>query len=113
MSNALQDIAAERKRQITVEEWTPDHDDEHDDGELAKVAACYANPMAILIDGHGVELGKPNTGALPIGWPESCPVGWWKPSTRRRDLVKAAALIVAEIERLDRAALADQKVGEA
>jgi len=29
---------------------------------------------------------------------------WWKPTTRRRDLVKAGALILAEIERLDRAA---------
>lgn len=28
----------------------------------------------------------------------------WKPTTSRRDLVKAAALILAEIERLDRAA---------
>jgi len=27
----------------------------------------------------------------------------WKPTTPRRDLVKAAALILAEIERLDRA----------
>lgn len=27
---------------------------------------------------------------------------WWKPTNRRRDLVKAAALILAEIERLDR-----------
>lgn len=30
---------------------------------------------------------------------------WWKPSTRRRNLVKAGALILAEIERLDRAAI--------
>jgi len=29
---------------------------------------------------------------------------WWKPKNERRDLVKAAALILAEIERLDRAA---------
>jgi hypothetical protein len=29
---------------------------------------------------------------------------WWKPTNRRRDLVKAGALILAEIERLDRAA---------
>ena len=34
---------------------------------------------------------------------------WWKPSTNRRDLVKAGALILAEIERLDRA----EKVGAA
>jgi hypothetical protein len=35
-------------------------------------------------------------------WPWS--VQWWKPKDRRRDLVRAGALIVAEIERLDRAA---------
>lgn len=29
---------------------------------------------------------------------------WWKPGAPRRMLIKAAALIVAEIERLDRAA---------
>jgi hypothetical protein len=29
---------------------------------------------------------------------------WWQPKDRRRDLVRAGALIVAEIERLDRAA---------
>ena len=28
---------------------------------------------------------------------------WFKPTTPRRDLVKAGALIIAEIERLDRA----------
>jgi hypothetical protein len=28
---------------------------------------------------------------------------WWKPKDRRRDLVRAAALVIAEIERLDRA----------
>jgi len=28
---------------------------------------------------------------------------WWKPKDRRRDLIRAAALIVAEIERLDHA----------
>ena len=32
-------------------------------------------------------------------------MGWWKPTDCRRDLVKAGALILAEIERLDRAAL--------
>jgi len=30
--------------------------------------------------------------------------GWWKPKGPRRDLIRAAALIVAEIERIDRRA---------
>jgi hypothetical protein len=35
---------------------------------------------------------------------------WWKPKDRRRDLVRAAALIIAEIERLDRDAEAREDV---
>lgn len=88
--NALEDIAAERKRQIEVEGWTPHHDDRHASGEMAEAAACYA-----------ITAG---TGSLfpPLQWPWSN--DWWKPKDRRRDLVRAGALIVAEIERLDRAA---------
>lgn len=91
-SQAILDVIAERKRQIEVEEFTPDHDDEeHQIGELAAAGACYAANAADF-----VWIG---------GWPgEVWPWlrGWWKPSTKRRDLVKAAALIIAEIERLDR-----------
>jgi len=39
-------------------------------------------------------------------WPWS-PM-WWRPTTQRRDLVKAGALIMAEIERIDRAAAQSQ-----
>ena len=42
--------------------------------------------------------------AYPVGWPWHRQ--WWKPKNARRDLVRAAALIVAEIERLDRATVA-------
>jgi hypothetical protein len=35
-------------------------------------------------------------------WPGGWDWSWFKPTTPRRDLVKAGALIVAEIERLDR-----------
>jgi hypothetical protein len=84
---AVEDIALERKRQVTVEGWTPEHDDEHAGGELASAAAAYAL--------HS------RSGAGPHGWwPWSGE--WWKPKGRRRDLVRAGALIVAEIERLDR-----------
>ncbi|MCM0757438.1 hypothetical protein M7775_02505, partial [Sporomusa sphaeroides DSM 2875] len=37
-------IAAERQRQISQEGWTPEHDDQHANGELALAAACYAIP---------------------------------------------------------------------
>jgi hypothetical protein len=91
-SLALEDVVRERFRQISAEGWTPEHDDEHTGGELATAAACYAAPHFP----GGME-GRP-----PFRWPYDAE--WWKPKSRRRDLVRAAALIVAEIERLDRMA---------
>lgn len=102
MSNAIKAILAERNRQIVDEGFTAEHDDEHVSGELAAAAACYANPMSIVIDGDGIEIGEPNTGTLPLGWPESWDAHWWKPEARRASLIKAGALIIAEIERIDR-----------
>ena len=89
---AARDIVAERVRQVVKEGWSPEHDDQHAGGELAAAASCYAL----------------NAGAYrrltPKAWPFDSE--WWKPGDERRDLVKAGALILAEIERLDRAALA-------
>lgn len=92
---AAHDVLAERKRQQSAEGWTPDHDDHYTAGELAAAAACYA------------YFGWMRTGRAPTEWPWASE--WWKPSDRRRDLVKAGALILAEIERLDRAMLAAAK----
>lgn len=89
-TNAARDVLAERRRQIEAEGWTPEHDDEHGAGEMAAAAACYALNAA----GCGCEVAR--------NWPWDG--SWWKPTTSRRDLVKAGALILAEIERLDRAA---------
>jgi hypothetical protein len=81
-------IAAERRRQIEAEGWTPEHDDEHGDGELAAAAACYAGPAWSLLREHEPPLMWP--------WDEK----WWKPGDRIRELTKAGALIAAEIDRL-------------
>ena len=103
------DIAAERQRQIEQEGWTPEHDDQHTDGSLAAAAACYAMPLKIEIDGFGVTISEPDAetdelhAGVPIGWPEGWSFHWWKPKDRRADLVRAGALIAAEIDRLDRA----------
>ncbi len=35
-------IAEERQRQIYVEGWSPEHDSNHEEGQLAEAAACYA-----------------------------------------------------------------------
>lgn len=84
LSDAILDVLEERQRQIDVKGWTPEHDDEHADGSLARAAACYA-------------VGDTSV----IWWPR----GWkFKRGSVRKMLVKAAALLIAEIERLDRLA---------
>lgn len=86
------DVQAERRRQITAEGWTPEHDDAHSHGEMALAAASYAAYAHVELSGD-----------LPMFWPWGRT--WWKPTTPRRDLVKACALALAEIERLDRAGI--------
>lgn len=96
-SIALADIREERVRQMHVEGWTPKHDDKHARGEMAAAAGCYA-----IVAGSSDRSRAQFPPATPYPeWPWDRK--WWKPKDRRRDLVRAAALIVAEIERLDRA----------
>lgn len=83
-------IIAERRRQIEQEGWTPEHDLAHAPGELAAAGACYAR-----------NAGFPTSGAAPVDWPWSAE--WWKQTDFRRDLVKAGALILAELDRQDTA----------
>lgn len=101
-STALADIRDERCRQMHVEGWSTEHDDRHGKGEMAMAAACYAAPermfKADVLVGRAYEPFTTYSDAWP--WEDR----WWKPKDRRRDLIRAAALIVAEIERLDRAA---------
>ncbi|WP_224792179.1 hypothetical protein [Pseudomonas aeruginosa] len=100
---AWNDVQAERRRQVEAEGWTPEHDDAHSHGEMARAAACYA--LA------GSSAPNDGTAALlvSLAWPWD--EQWWKPSTARRDMVKACALGLAEIERLDRAAAPGKEVG--
>lgn len=87
---AILDVASERQRQMSIEGWTSEHDDAYQNSELADAAACYA------INAHNQGF------STPAHWPWD--PEWWKQSGARRDLVKAGALILAEIERIDRAA---------
>jgi len=89
-------IHAERERQIAEEGYTPAHDDEHNLGQLALAAACYAAPRRIY------ALRVENDGDYrffdPFPWRKDK-----RESSRRIDLlVKAGALIAAEIDRLIR-----------
>lgn len=102
ISDAARDVLSERRRQVEVEGWSAEHDDEHSRGQMASAAACYASPTrpfkAQVIAGRGYE---PYTEYSDL-WPWSDE--WWKPKSRRENLVRAGALILAEIERLDRLA---------
>ncbi|MFU6964099.1 hypothetical protein ACM756_01060 [Pseudomonas aeruginosa] len=102
---AWHDVQAERRRQIEAEGWTPEHDDAHSHGQMARAAACYA--LA------GSSAPNDGTAALlvSLAWPWD--KDWWKPTTPRRDLVKACALALAEIERLDRAAASQGRPSDA
>ncbi|MDY1057946.1 hypothetical protein SOJ69_12440 [Pseudomonas aeruginosa] len=83
------DVQAERRRQITAEGWTPEHDDLYCAAELPRAAAAY------ILNGANDE--------APAIWPFVAK--WWKPRDARSNYVRASALILAEIERLDRAGI--------
>ncbi len=87
-SPAIKAVIAERRRQIRDEGWTPEHDDTHASGEMARAAAFYT----LYAEEKPAGFGRI--------WPWTR--NWCKPTGKRRNLVKAAALIIAEIERLDR-----------
>ncbi|WP_407284569.1 ead/Ea22-like family protein [Raoultella ornithinolytica] len=99
---AAADVLAERKRQVSVEGWTPSHDDTHKNNEMAFAAACYAFHAAAAswdLEDCGTEY---DSHPAPKNWPWE--PEWWKPKSARADLVRAGALILAELERIDRAA---------
>ena len=100
-------IAAERQRQIDVERWTPEHDDEHDRGEMSGAAQAYAFAarcqVVAVANGEQPMTGEYLYARVPMGWPVAWDESWWKPSDDPvRNLVKAGALIAAEIDRLQR-----------
>ena len=88
ISPFMQAAIAERFRQVEAEGWCADHDDMHSPGQLAAAGATYA--LHAGTESH----------TTPHEWPWSD--GWWKPAGFRRDLVKAAALIIAEGDKFDR-----------
>jgi hypothetical protein len=98
----LREISLERVRQQSAEGWSEAHDDGHRNGELARAAACYCAIAGNDDETRNARLGLDGRQPwVPATWPWD--YSWWKPKDRRRDLIRAAALVVAEIERLDRA----------
>lgn len=94
--DALNLIAAERHRQVSEEGWSPEHDDQRTENELALAAACYSIPP---VPGCGCATRMKY---IPGLWPFD--MAWRNPNPddRIRELVKAGALIAAEIDRLQR-----------
>ena len=90
-------IWQERQRQQDVEGWTAEHDDRHGPGALAGSASAYAmSAAAMAVVGSDEPVLKEPPPFLGFS------ADWWKPKSRRQDLVRAGALIAAEIDRLDR-----------
>ena len=92
--NGVELIAQERQRQVDTEGWSAEHDDAHKIGEMALAARCYAQTSYSQVCGW-------SAGGPERTWP------WnkqsWKPADDPiRNLVKAGALIAAEIDRLQR-----------
>lgn len=104
----LAEISSERAKQI--EKWGDEHDDRHRNEEMAVVAAIWSNPS------QKVKWEFDDSGDFQVEVQEwNMPEGWKSPpdltkedslsdyySKRRVHLVRAAALLVAEIERIDR-----------
>ncbi len=94
-------VMAERQRQIAVEGWTPERDDRLVSGALGLAAALYAIPYEAMLDGRPL-IGPEDYISLQLTLHVTCDfVTKPEPDLRRR-LIKAGALILAEIERLDR-----------
>lgn len=93
VKSGIELIAEERERQKYVENFNREHDKQWTGGELANAAASYA-----LTDAERIAVGKKN--GIVETWPFS--KEWWKPTPENRvkELIKAGALIAAEIDRL-------------
>ena len=92
---SIQMIADERRQQVEEEGFDAKYDAQWEPEALAQAAACYATPGNL----------RERLGMLRHVWPFT--LEWLKPSAtptfpdgRIRDLVKAAALCAAEIDRI-------------
>lgn len=110
-SPGVEMIERERYRQVIEEGYDSEHDDDHAGGAIARAAASYAAPHRLLMEDRfpdGVEYTDT--------WPWTAdddkrhhrpwtPSELEDPALRRErvhELIKAGALIAAEIDRLER-----------
>lgn len=83
----VREVLAERVRQYRVKGRTPQKDDAYEDGTLAQAAVFLVHRVFTT---HNEIDGWP--------WPDNPP----KPQCDRDNLVRATAMLIAEIESLDR-----------
>ena len=88
LSLAATDVLEERQRQLSVKGFGTEQDDTYTACELAAAAISYIEPLEA-------------ENYWPADWHDDS----FRPSDYRRNLVKASALLLAEIERVDRAAI--------
>jgi hypothetical protein len=105
-------IEAERRRQVMREGYSDEHDNNHTENELLQAAQCYvwaARQLSIPLASERMPLSEVLQVHRDLGsddwrvplWPWEFTT--WKPeSDPVRCLVKAGALIAAEIDRLNR-----------
>jgi len=96
LGDGFVDVLAERVRQVEAEGYDAGHDDAYHGGELEAAASGYAFAAGRDWSDGAERIEKPSW------FPWS--LTFWKPESPRRALVKAGALILAAIARLDRAA---------
>lgn len=100
LSASARDVIAERLAQVNSEGFTAKYDDGHTDGQLATAAACYAEGVGDFGPAYKTLDFEWSEQPAPSNWPWND--DWWKPRDPRGDLVRAGALILAEIDRFDR-----------
>ena len=99
---AIKDVINERQRQVNQEFYSIENDDEYKENELVRAAACYTNNVVSRGWTYSEsDLETYQSEEAPDFWPWD--LDFWKPKSPRKDLVRAAALLIAEIERIDRA----------
>lgn len=96
----VEEGAAERLRQILGEGYSLAHDDSYARAELQRAAGWYCLASASYRNDGDLLSGEDLFDDQDYGWPWS--LSFWKSQSERRDLVKALALIIAAIGRIDR-----------
>ncbi len=97
MKSGIEQMAEERAAHQSREGFDDARDDRYDPAVLLHAGMSYLMHAAILL----VKREQPPACFIPKFWPWSR--DWWKPSEDPvRNLVKAGALIAAEIDRIQR-----------